>query len=45
MTAQNKRTKEHAPMVVDNTEAYGSSSANYLRANPVKYLKQNQPMY
>ena len=36
MSVQNKKTKEHAP-VVETVDIYGSN--NYLRANPAKYFK------
>ena len=52
MSVQSKKSKELHPKTVvavdyssDNLNLYGSAGGNYMRANPNKYLKQNQPFY
>ena len=48
MSVQAMKSKELHPqtvVVVDSSSDLYGSGGNYMRANPNKYLKQNQPFY
>ena len=48
MSVQPMKSNERHPqtiVAVDNSSDLYGSGGNYMRANPNKYLKQNQPFY